>query len=390
MVNSMAELWGKLHGVRPVKMAREMIQEGNSDEEIIRFFAERFQPSGEKMQLVLETARTEVKLLRDMYLDGISLYVSIPFCPSKCYYCSFTSYSAQKYDVYIEDYLSCLIKEMKHSGELLRKLQKRIETVYIGGGTPSILSEDYFERLLSAMERYFDLSAIREFSVECGRPDTITKEKLLVLKKHGIDRISINPQSMKDATLLKIGRNHTKEQFLAAFYAAREVGFKSINTDIIAGLEEESTKDFADTVNQILVLKPENITVHTLCLKRSAPLMEQKEKVLQSKADTENMLRYAYRALKDAGYAPYYLYRQKNMINHLENTGYSLPALENRYNIYTMEECQSILALGAGAATKIVTNDDIERIFNLKDPKEYIQRIGEMLDRKNKIPGLLQ
>lgn len=370
-------------------MARELLEKGKDENQIIDFFHSKFQPSDEKMNLILEIAKTEANIIKDKLSDGISLYISIPFCPSRCHYCSFTSYSAQKYDTYIADYLDCLEQEIKWCGEIVKRLQKRIETVYIGGGTPSILSTPYLEKLFSALECHFDLSAIREFSVECGRPDTVTKDKLQILKTHKVDRISINSQSMKDETLNLIGRKHTKSQFIEAFQIAREIGFKCINTDLIAGLEEESLEDFASSVEQVLKLKPENITVHTLCLKRSAPLMEQKEKVLQSKADTANMLRYAYHAYKAAGYYPYYLYRQKNMINHLENVGYCKPAMENRYNIYTMEECQSILALGAGAATKLVMDTNIERIFNLKDPKEYIQRIDEMLTRKNKVLDLL-
>jgi oxygen-independent coproporphyrinogen-3 oxidase len=321
-------------------------------------------------------------------LDGLkdnsfSLYVSIPFCPTRCSYCSFVSQSVEQCLGQIPEYLDNLCKEIEYTAKLVSRLGLVLDTVYFGGGTPTTLEADQLERLMKTIANSFDLSQLREYTVEAGRPDTITKQKLEAIKRNGCTRVSINPQTLSDSVLEKIGRKHTTEQFFKAFELAREVGFDSINTDIIAGLPSDTPESFAYTVDKLIQLGAENITVHTLSIKRAARLNRDREEgLLENPAD--KMVGYATKRLLESGYVPYYLYRQKNMLENLENIGWSKPGKESLYNVYIMEEVQTILAVGAGGSTKLVDtkNKRLERVFNYKFPLEYNRHFDLMLEKK--------
>lgn len=384
--------WGYLTGVRPSKIAYTLLEKGADSEQILEEFTKKHLVSEKKAQLALQVAQTEKSILEKMdYKKGYSLYIGIPFCPTTCLYCSFTSYSLAAYQSKVQPYLEALLKEMKYVSEAMRG--RRLDTVYFGGGTPTTLSAGQLDMLLTELERQFDLSACRELTVEAGRPDSITYEKLCVLKAHHVDRISINPQTMNQQTLDLIGRRHTVEQIEEAFALAGKAGLDNINMDMILGLPGENKEMVQHTLEKIKALAPESLTVHSLAIKRAAALNIWREKYLDLQMDnSDEIVSMAADYAHQMGHQPYYMYRQKNMAGNFENVGYSKPGLECIYNILIMEEKQTIIAMGAGASTKIVFQNEteggqagrIERIENVKDVTNYIQRIDEMIERKRK------
>ena len=384
--------WGYLTGVRPSKIAYTLLEKGADREQILEEFTKKHLVSEKKAQLALQVAQTEKSILEKMdYKNGYSLYIGIPFCPTTCLYCSFTSYSLAAYQSKVQPYLEALLKEMKYVSEAMRG--RRLDTVYFGGGTPTTLSAGQLDMLLTELERQFDLSACRELTVEAGRPDSITYEKLCVLKAHHVDRISINPQTMNQQTLDLIGRRHTVEQIEEAFALAGKAGLDNINMDMILGLPGENKEMVQHTLEKIKALAPESLTVHSLAIKRAAALNIWREKYLDLQMDnSDEIVSMAADYAHQMGHQPYYMYRQKNMAGNFENVGYRKPGLECIYNILIMEEKQTIIAMGAGASTKIVFQNEteggqagrIERIENVKDVTNYIQRIDEMIERKRK------
>lgn len=380
--------WGTLSGIRPAKIPVSLLEQGVDKNTIRKHMWENYLVSEEKMELAIQVAESEVRLLEQIdYEEGYSLYVGIPFCPSTCSYCSFTSYSIVKYQNIVEKYLDALCEEIEFSSELYK--EKRLNTVYIGGGTPTSLTHEQLERLLNKIFSSFDFSHCLEFTLEAGRPDSITPEKLKVIRKYGIDRISINPQTMKQETLDLIGRKHTVQEVEEAFQMAREYGFSNINMDFIIGLPGESREDVEHTMEQALRLKPDCITIHSLAIKRAAQMNIQKEQFKEYElVNNEEIMKLTDEYAGKMKLEPYYLYRQKNMAGNMENVGYAAEGKECIYNILIMEEKQSILALGAGAVTKMVfPGGRIERISNVKNVEIYIDRIEEMLERKKVLIG---
>ena len=378
--------WGVLTGIRPGKIARELFDGGMDENQVEDKFLSFYLTTPQKAKLALDVAKNELEILSKMDKNAISLYVGIPFCPTRCLYCSFTSQSIKFTSQFVEPYLDALYKEIEYTAKKLKETPYHIETVYIGGGTPTSLTHTQLDELIKKLYSEFDLSKVKEFSVEAGRPDTITEEKLKVLKDNNIGRISINPQTINDKTLKLIGRNHTAKDFLQSYDLALKCGFSNINTDLIAGLPGEKEEDFLKTLNCIENLNPSNVTVHTMSIKRSSFLALNYDTYSVASAETVNkMLDAAYDKMRKMGKIPYYMYRQKNMLGNLENVGYCDRGFECIYNVYIMEEVQTILALGAGASSKIVKGDNIERVFNVKDVYEYITRHDEMLKRKDEI-----
>ena len=375
--------WGNLTGIRPTKIAMGMLDAGKSRDEIAAFMRDTHMVSEKKIALGIEIAERERALLKALhYEDGYSLYIGIPFCPTTCLYCSFTSFPISGWKERVADYLSTLEKEMDYVAKVYR--DKVLDTVYIGGGTPSSLSAGELDRLLSKLTQTFDMSKVQEFTVEAGRADSITPEKLKVLYGHGVTRISVNPQTMKQETLDYIGRKHTVEQVKEAFAWAREAGFDNINMDIILGLPKETAKDVADTIEAISKLGPDALTVHSLAIKRASKLSQWiNENGIELLTNTEETMQIAETGARNMGMVPYYLYRQKNMSGNFENVGYAKEGKYGIYNILIMEEKQTIVALGAGSITKRVDADGlIRRCENVKDVAGYIERIEEMIERK--------
>lgn len=376
--------WGILTGIRPAKLVSEMLEEGRKENDIRNRMQKDFLCSEGKLDVSLKIAERELELLSEIeYKKGYSLYIGIPFCPTTCLYCSFTSYSIAKYANIVEDYLNALEKEIKYAATCFP--DKKLTTVYFGGGTPTTLSAEQLDRILGLLRIEFDFTDVKEFCVEAGRPDSITKEKLQVLKKWGVDRISINPQSMQQKTLDIIGRRHSVEAVKDAFLLARQEGHNNINMDIIIGLPGENPEDVENTLNQIKEMNPDSLTVHTLAIKRAARLNIEKENYADLKAsEVPKMLEQTMNFMRDNNYLPYYLYRQKNMTDNLENVGYAHYGKEGLYNILIMEEKQTILALGAGGMSKFVFYEEnrIERVDNVKSVTDYIDRIDEMISRK--------
>ena len=378
--------WGTLTGIRPTKIARTMLMDGASDEECIDYMENQMLCGEEKTMLSLDIAKREIKLLNCLdYEDGYSLYIGIAFCPTTCAYCSFTSYPVSRFGDRVDAYLDSVEKEIDYVAEAFK--DKKLNTIYIGGGTPTTLEANQLERLLSKIESSFNLAFLQEWTVEAGRPDSITREKLQAIKHHPVTRISINPQTMKDATLELIGRRHTVQQVKDAFLLAREEGFDNINMDIIVGLPDETKEDVMHTLDEIKKLGPDNLTVHSLAIKRAARLNTQKEDYAGRKSlNSESTMELTQDMAEQMGMKPYYLYRQKNMTGNMENVGYAKPGKEGIYNILIMEEMQTIVALGAGAITKVVyPNGRIERCENVKDIKTYLEKTDEMIERKKKL-----
>ncbi len=376
--------WGNLTGIRPVKIAMGLLEQGWKNTEIADYMRNTYYTSNEKTALAISIANRERAILRDIDCqNGYSLYVGIPFCPSICLYCSFSSSPLALWKDRVDIYLDALVHEIEACAKIWA--DKRLDTVYIGGGTPTTLSPAQLDRLLSKLEEQFDCSHLREFTVEAGRPDSIDAEKLRVLRAHPVSRISINPQTMNERTLEIIGRRHTVQQTKDAFALARSMGFANINMDLIVGLPQEGCAEVEHTMREVTALQPDSVTVHSLALKRAARLSLFKDYQDISFVNSREIMDMTARYAAEIGAFPYYLYRQKNMAGNLENVGYARPGAEGIYNILIMEEKQSILALGAGAATKIVLGERIERIENVKDIRSYIERIDEMIERKSKI-----
>lgn len=381
--------WGTLTGIRPVKIPMKLLEEGKDQKTIYTYMKDKYFASDEKIQLAYDVAVRERSILQKLdYKNGYSLYIGIPFCPTTCLYCSFTSYPLSKWGPRVDEYLDALGREIDYTARAVT--DKHLDTIYIGGGTPTTLTPEQMDRLFCKIEDSLDLSHLKEFSVEGGRPDSITEDKLKVMKKHNVTRISINPQTMQQKTLDLIGRRHTVEQTKKSFLLARELGFDDINMDLIVGLPEERLKDVQNTMEEIKKLGPDNLTVHSLAVKRAARLRMQREhyRGLHMVNTWETIHLTADYAAR-MGLHPYYLYRQKNMAGNFENVGYAREGCEGLYNILIMEEKQTIMALGAGASTKFVLppadgtdTPRIERVENVKDITNYLTRVDEMIERK--------
>lgn len=379
--------WGSLTGIRPTKLVHEQFKQNRSDEEIARYMQEEYFVSPSKCDMMIKVAKAEREILAKNKPEEVSLYIGIPFCPTRCVYCSFTAYSLKAKGNLVDAYLEALCKEITAVAEM--KKDATIRSLYIGGGTPTSLNEEQLERLLKHVAASFDLSQIEEYTIEAGRPDTITKDKLRIMKEQGVGRISINPQSMREKTLEAIGRAHSAEDIKRVFNEARELGHTEINMDMILGLPGETAHDVAYTLEELGKLGPENITVHTMAIKRASRLREELREsegnvILTQGEVIQQMLNLCEEKMAQLGLEPYYMYRQKNMLGNFENVGYAKPGTECVYNIEIMEEKQSIIALGAGAITKLVYSDlaRIERVANVKSLEDYINRIDEMIERK--------
>ena len=384
--------WGTLSGIRPTKIAMKCLEDGMDDKQSYDYLKENYLASDEKIKLSIGIAKREKALLDKVdYENGYSLYIGIPFCPSTCAYCSFTSYPLGVWKNRVDDYLDALEKEIDYTAQ--KFYHKKLNSIYIGGGTPTTLNAKQLDRLLRKIKCSFDLKDCLEFTVEAGRPDSITRDKLEVIKKNGIQRISVNPQTMKQQTLDIIGRHHTVDQTIESFKLAREVGIENINMDLIMGLPEESLEDVRNTMEIVKELAPDNVTVHSLAVKRAARLTIFKDRYQDMQMiNTQEHMDLCAGYCAEMGLEPYYLYRQKGMAGNMENVGYALPGKAGVYNILIMEEKQTIVACGAGASTKRVwpvPNPDgthrIDRCENVKDVAQYIARIDEMIGRKQKL-----
>lgn len=381
--------WGSMTGVRPTKVATEMLERGVPEKRIHKVYTDTYLTIDQKADICIEVAKKEQELFQGFeYEEEYCLYIGIPFCPTRCLYCSFTSYPIGAYQDKVDDYLDALCMEMQFVAQAKAYRNKRLVAVYVGGGTPSALSAAQLERLVAAIRENFDMQYVKEFCVECGRPDSITMDKLAVLKKLGVERISINPQTMSDETLKLIGRAHSVEQTKEAFLLARKAGFDNINMDMIVGLPGEDIEDVKHTLSEIKALSPDSLTVHSLAIKRAANLNIEMEKYRSLiKGSTNEMLLAVDECARELELYPYYLYRQKNIPGKLENIGYAAKGKECFYNILIMEEKMDILALGAGGSSKFVFHKEnrIERVENVKNVDEYISRIDEMIERKKKM-----
>ena len=380
--------WGTLTGIRPTKIVMEMLENDMSLEDIKKHLKEVYLVSDKRIKLCTDTAKNEFNILKKIdYKNGYSLYIGIPFCPTRCLYCSFTSYSIAQWKKDTDTYVEALCKELLAVSKMYKG--KKLQTVYMGGGTPTSLEGYQLSKILNVVKKNFDLSNLLELTVEAGRPDSITREKLEALKAAGVDRISINPQTMQQKTLDLIGRHHTIEDIFESYKLAREVGFENINMDFIIGLNGEILEDVIDSFTKVKSFAPESITIHSLALKRAARLNTENKREIMDNDLILSMINTATDTCADLGLEPYYLYRQKNMAGNLENIGFSKPGKECLYNILIMEEKQTIIACGAGTSSKIVFGDGrIERIENVKDPKLYIERLDEMIMRKESMHGI--
>ena len=387
--------WGYLTGVRPSKIAYVMLEDGEDEQTIKKHFMDKHKASEKKASLAINVAKKEMDILNKIdYKNGYSLYIGIPFCPSICLYCSFSSYALDAYKNYVDDYLDALIKEMTFVARAMKG--RRLDTVYFGGGTPTTLGAAQLDRLITALKELFDIDGCHEFTVEAGRPDSITRDKLKVLKAHNVGRISINPQTMNQKTLDLIGRKHTVEDIKNAYAMAREAGLDNINMDMILGLPGEGVDEVYHTLNEIKAMRPESLTVHSLAIKRASRLNILRQQYTElSIKNTDSIIAMTEQTARDLNMQPYYMYRQKNMAGNFENVGYAVAGLECIYNILIMEEKQTIIACGAGASTKVVFHNEgdenhsvrIERIENVKDVRSYVERIDEMIERKRKFFG---
>lgn len=383
------QAWGMITGIRPVKEVNRLISEGLSRDDIYNSLKNKYFISDEKFGLAYKTAVTQEKLIK-IPENSFSLYVSIPFCPTRCRYCSFVSHSMDSAVKLIPDYIEKLCEEIKIIADYAERNNLSLDTIYFGGGTPTSLSAEELDRIMKTVSSCFTISSVREYTVEAGRADTITEEKLIVIKENGGRRISINPQTMNDSVLETIGRSHTADDVRKAFSLARKVGFDNINTDLIAGLPSDNYDSFRNTLDEVIGLGPESITVHTLTLKRASSLF--KEADIVSDENIAKMVSYSTKRLCEEGYNPYYLYRQKNTLGNLENVGYAKEGKESLYNIFIMEESQTILAAGAAASTKLCDSKSgkIERVYNYKFPYEYINRFETLMKKKADIDAFYE
>lgn len=381
--------WGMLTGIRPVRKVIQLLEAGETPEEACRKLQTRYRISEEKMRLALETALVQQPILPHSERE-IGFYVSIPFCPTRCSYCSFVSHSMATAYKLIPGYLEKLCEEIAVYGRMIREHGLTVQSVYIGGGTPTSITAEQLRMVMEAVAEYIDIGNAREYTVEAGRADTITEEKLRVIKEMGATRISVNPQTLQDSVLQAIGRRHTAQQAVEAFELARKIGFDDINMDLIAGLPTDTYEGFEDTLHRVMALDPDSITVHTLTLKRAATLYHDRQDQSAEIAGIAKMAALSAEQLPKSGWRPYYLYRQKNTLGNLENVGYAKPGKENLYNILIMDETQTILAAGCAASTKLVEkNGDITRVMNYKFPFEYIDRFDLMMEKKCEIEKVL-
>lgn len=379
--------WGMLTGIHPIKLLRQLTEK-YGEPQARRLFREKYFVSEEKTSLALRTLTAQSPVTMDVRENDYSLYISVPFCPTRCAYCSFVSQSVEKTKKQIPEYHALLMKEIIETARCAKSLGLVLRSVYVGGGTPTFSAEQLTE-LIRTVRASFDMTRCMEFTVEAGRPDTIDRAKLEALLEGGVTRISINPQTLQDNVLENIGRRHTAQQTIDAFKLAREVGLTNINMDLIVGLPGDTFESFCDTIEKVLALDPENVTVHSLALKRSSQITQSGE-INTAHADAEladRMMAYTERRLTEQGFEPYYLYRQSRMAGNLENTGWAKPGYVCAYNIFTMDETETVLACGAGGVTKLKDpySEDLTRIFNFKYSYEYISRYGEILERKGGI-----
>lgn len=377
--------WGILTGVRPAKLMSNLLSDMN-EEEAKNYFKNTLCVSEEKTNLAYTVSQMEEPVINKSKDKSFSLYVSIPFCPTRCSYCSFVSHSNESAKKLMPQYTELLVKEIEETAEITKKLGLTLETVYIGGGTPTALDEENLKRVTDALSANFPMERVREYTIEAGRPDSITREKLRIIKNAGATRISINPQTFNDDVLVEIGRKHTAKETEDAMLLAREEGFENINMDLIAGLPSDTLESFENSLQRVLSFEAENITVHTLALKRSSTLVTEDKRKGSADLATE-MLSYTYKTLTEKGYKPYYMYRQSKCLGNLENVGWAKKGYECEYNVYMMEETHTVLAVGAGAVIKLRNpkTKEIERIFNYKYPYEYISGFSEILSRKKRI-----
>ncbi len=383
--------WGALTGVRPVKLPTRTMAAGGSPAQARRELERVYHVSPVRAQLAVDCARSSLNAQAQLGEKQVSVYVGIPFCPTRCAYCSFISADVGRSLKLVEPYLDALLEEVAHTGQVMDELGLKVRSFYMGGGTPTTLSGPQMDRLLTQVENCLPLEDCLEYTVEAGRPDTITREKLEVLRDHGIGRISINPQTLEEHVLRAIGRRHSPEEIFAAYELAREIGFDSINMDLIAGLPQDSFEGFCRTLDGVLELNPENITVHTLAMKKGSRLMEQGGAVPEGD-QVARMLDHSLDRLRGAGFAPYYLYRQKYMSGSLENVGWARDGWESLYNIVMMEELQSVLSIGAGGVTKLVdpAAGKILRLPNPKYPHDYLSAREKILGQKDEIAAFYQ
>ena len=378
--------WGALTGVRPVKIPAKAMLAGATPAQAEKVLRDTYRVSPGRRKLAMDCAQASLAAQRSLGEHEVSLYVGIPFCPTRCAYCSFVSADVGRALKLIDPFLDALSREIRAAGAMLAGAGLKVRTVYFGGGTPTTLTAPQLDRLMGELAEHIDLSACTEYTVEAGRPDTITAEKLAVLRRRGCGRVSVNPQSMSDAVLAAMGRAHRAADILGAFALVRESGIGCVNMDLIAGLPGDSADGFRASLDQVLELAPENVTVHTLALKKGSRLMEG-ETPLPPGEDVAAMLDYAWRALRESGQIPYYLYRQKYMSGSFENVGWCLPGTESLYNICMMEELHTIVSLGGGGVTKLVDRNTgyITRIANAKYPQEYIQKIDAICADKARV-----
>ena len=378
--------WGSLTGVRPVKLPTKAILAGATPAQAEAELAETYRVSPLRRALAMDCAAQSVKAIRSLRPHEVSLYIGVPFCPSRCVYCSFISAAVGQCLPLVEPFVDALCQEIQATAQLLQRTGHNLRTVYMGGGTPTTLTAEQLDAVLTALKTHLDLSRCTEFTVEAGRPDTITPEKLSTLAAHGVGRISVNPQSMNDAVLAQMGRPHTGDDIRRAYEQVRAAGNFTVNMDLIAGLPGDSPQGFARSLQEVMDMAPENITVHTLALKKGSHLTENPQ-ALPTDGQVETMLDAAWNSLRAAGYAPYYLYRQKYMSGSFENVGWAKPGTESLYNIAMMEELHSILALGGGAVTKLIyPSGKITRHPNPKYPKEYLERLPQILQERLSLP----
>lgn len=381
--------WGVMSGIRPAKVVRQYREEGYDNQQIKEILLNLYNVEPQKADLAIKVSENETNILKLIEDNSISIYIGIPFCPTRCLYCSFVSSDLAKSGKYTDEFVRLLVKEIEKTAEIIKENSLFVQNIYIGGGTPTSLSAQQLKIIFDAVNKHFKNEKLKEYTLEAGRPDTITREKLIEAKKAGVNRISINPQTMNDVTLRKIGRNHSSQMIREAFSLARECGFDNINMDLIAGLPDETVPMFCYSLDEVIKMNPENITVHSMCVKKAAALRFSDVELTKSH-DMNKMLNYTAEVMKRTNREPYYMYRQKNISGNLENVGYAQRDNMSVYNINIMEEAQTIIALGGGATSKIVKGDKIERIFNFKDAYEYINRFDEIISKKEEISKLLK
>lgn len=382
--------WGMLTGIRPVRKVLDKLSQGLTPEQTCQELQQKYLISDKKLQLALHTALLQKEILPHS-MKEIGLYISIPFCPTRCSYCSFVSHSIESAKSLIPEYIQKLCEEIRILGKLIQKYHLSVQSVYIGGGTPTAVSAEQLKEIMQTIRNHIDIAHTREYTVEAGRADTITEEKLLVIREMNADRISVNPQTLQDSVLQKIGRCHTAQQVTDAFQLARKLGFDNINMDLIAGLPSDTYEGFSDTLRKVIDLNPDSVTVHTLTLKRAGTLYHDMNYQNTEIPVVEKMTELSATLLPESGYQPYYLYRQKNTVGNLENVGYAKTGKENLYNILIMDDRQTILGAGCAASSKIILPDgNLTRVMNYKFPYEYIHRFEELMNKKQLLENELE